>query len=178
MKKAGQNLLIDLGFILASVIFAVWLGKSDEFEKFLSVLREFEIIGSLIAGLFFTSIFTTAPSIVILGEVAQNSSVFQTALLGAIGALIGDLLMFKLLRDRLARDFYALFHIDMNQRYFRLPRFRWLAYAIAGLIIASPFPDELGLAILGFSNTKTNLVIPISLVFNFLGILVIGALAT
>jgi hypothetical protein len=36
----------------------------------------------------------------------------------------------------------------------------------------------LGLAMLGFSNTKTNWVVPISIIFNFLGILVIGAIAT
>ena len=177
MKRASRNLLIDFGFILLSIIIAIWLGESAEFERFLSALKNFEIIGSLIAGLFFTSIFTTAPAIVILSEIAQDSSPILVAVVGSFGALLGDLLMFKLLRDRLAKDFYALFHIDMNQRYFRIPRFRWLAYAIAGIIIASPFPDELGIAILGFSNSKTNLVIPISLIFNFIGILIVASIA-
>ncbi|OGE74382.1 MAG: hypothetical protein A3C49_02875 [Candidatus Doudnabacteria bacterium RIFCSPHIGHO2_02_FULL_42_25] len=177
MKRASRNLLIDFGFILLSIIIAIWLGESAEFERFLSALKNFEIIGSFVAGLFFTSIFTTAPAIVILSEIAQDSSPILVAVVGSFGALLGDLLMFKLLRDRLAKDFYALFHIDMNQRYFRIPRFRWLAYAIAGIIIASPFPDELGIAILGFSNSKTNLVIPISLIFNFIGILIVASIA-
>jgi hypothetical protein len=177
MRKAKKNLMIDLVFLFGSVVFAVWLGSSEEFERFLGGLKDFEILGSLVAGIFFTSIFTTAPAIVIFGELAQDAPAINVAVVGAIGALMGDLLMFKLLRDRLAKDFYALFHIDMNQRYFRLPRFRWLAYIIAGFIIASPFPDELGIAILGFSNTKTHLMIPISLVFNFLGILAIALLA-
>ncbi len=178
MSKNVKNLLIDIAFIFASVIVALWLGESQAFEAFLDGLKDYEFIGSLFAGLLFTSIFTTAPAIVILGEIAQDSSPIAVAVIGSIGALLGDLLMFKLLRDRLARDFYALFHIDMKQRYFRLPKFRWLAFIIAGLIIASPFPDELGLAILGFSNTNMKLVVPISLFFNFLGILAIAALAT
>jgi hypothetical protein len=177
MTKTKKNLFIDLSVLFLSIILAIWLGDSHAIESLLTATEGSEIIGALLGGLFFTSIFTTAPSIIILGEIAQNSSVLQTAIFGAIGALIGDLIMFKFLRDRLAKDFYALFHIDMNQRYFRLPRFRWLIVLLAGLIIASPFPDELGLAMLGFSNTNTNKVIPISLIFNFLGILAITALA-
>jgi len=178
MKTNKKNLFIDLTFLFISVVFAVWLGQSGAVAKFLAATQSSVFFTALIGGLLFTSIFTTAPAIILLAEVAQNSSVLQTALIGAAGALVGDLIMFKFLRDRLAKDFYALFHIDMNQRYFRLPRFRWVAVLLGGLVIASPFPDELGLAILGFSNTKTSLVIPVSYICNFLGILVIGFLAT
>ncbi len=178
MKRNKKNLLEDLFFLLVSIIVALWLGQAHVIENILTASEGSKVIGSLVAGLAFTSIFTTAPAVIILGEIAKTSSVWQVALLGAVGALVGDLLMFKFLRDRLARDFYALFHIDMNQRYFRLPRFRWLMYLLGAIIIASPFPDELGLAILGFSNTKTNLVIPTSFIFNFLGILAIASLAS
>lgn len=178
MTKNKKNLVIDLTILLISVVFAVWLGSSEALENLLVATKESKFLGSLLGGLFFTSIFTTAPAIVILAEIAQDTSAFYVALIGAIGALIGDLIMFKFLKDRLAKDFYALFHINMNERYFRIPRFRWLVMLIGGLIIASPFPDELGLAILGFSNTRTNWVIPISLVFNFLGILAIALIAT
>jgi len=179
MTQNKKNLLMDLGILFVSIAFAIWLSQSEMFANFLLATRESKIIGSLFGGLLFTSIFTTAPSIVLLGEVSQNSSIWQTALLGAFGALLGDLIMFKFLRDRVAKDFYQLFHVNMQkERIFRLPRFRWLAVLLGGLVIASPFPDELGLAILGFSNTKTNLVIPVSFVCNFLGILVIAFLAT
>ena len=48
---------------------------------------------------------------------------------------------------------------------------------LGGIIIASPFPDELGISLLGFTKTKTNAFIPVSLVFNFIGILLIGIVA-
>jgi len=174
MTKTQKNLLIDLIILALSIAFAIWLHGSTAFEHILVASRESKFLASLVGGLFFTSIFTTAPAIVILVDVAHYSSPIYVALIGGVGALIGDLIMFKFLRDRLAKDFYALFHIDMNQRYFRLPRFRWLIFILAGIVIASPFPDELGLAMLGFSNTSTKLVIPLSLVFNSLGIFVIA----
>jgi hypothetical protein len=177
MTKNKKDLVIDLSILFISVVFAVWLGGSELLEEFLVATKESKFLGSLIGGMFFTSIFTTAPAVVILGEISQNTSALYVAAIGAVGALLGDLLMFKFLKDRLAKDFYALFHMDMNQRYFRIPRFRWLIVLLGGLIIASPFPDELGLAILGFSNTRTNLVIPVSLVFNFLGIIAIALIA-
>ena len=48
---------------------------------------------------------------------------------------------------------------------------------LGGIIIASPFPDELGISLLGFSKMKTTAFIPVSLIFNFLGILAIGLIA-
>jgi hypothetical protein len=179
MTQNKKNLLIDFIILIVSVIFAIWLGQSDALEKLLVATSNSRILGSFVGGLFFTSIFTTAPSIIILGEISQHTSAWLVAFFGALGALAGDMLMFKFLKDRLARDFYAVFHIDMKREahHFRLFRFRWLVTLIGALIIASPFPDELGLAILGFSNTNTKWVAPISYVFNFLGIAAIALLA-
>jgi len=176
MRKNKKNLVIDLVVIAVSVVFAIWLSQSELLIEILNKTQQSKFWGSLIGGLFFTSIFTTAPAIVVLSDVAQTNSAIYVAAVGALGALLGDMLMFKFLRDRVAKDFYALFHVDPNQRYFRIPRFRWLSVLLGGFIIASPFPDELGLAILGFSNTKTNWVVPISYFFNFLGILAIASI--
>ena len=59
----------------------------------------------------------------------------------------------------------------------KLKFFRWLTFLVGGLIIASPLPDELGISILGFSKMKVSWFIAISLVFNFIGILLIGVVA-
>ena len=46
-----------------------------------------------------------------------------------------------------------------------------------GLILASPLPDELGVAVLGFSKMRLKYFALLSFVFNFLGIAVIGLVA-
>jgi hypothetical protein len=47
----------------------------------------------------------------------------------------------------------------------------WVLPITGAIIIASPLPDELGLALMGFSRMNIALFIPISYVMNFLGIL-------
>ena len=48
---------------------------------------------------------------------------------------------------------------------------------LGALIIASPLPDELGLAMMGVARIKLRVLIPISLVLNFAGIVLIGLIA-
>ena len=60
---------------------------------------------------------------------------------------------------------------------FKLKFFRWLTFLVGGLIIASPFPDELGISLLGFSKMRTSWFIPLSFAFNFVGILLVGLVA-
>jgi hypothetical protein len=172
MDKVHKNLLVDLTVIIVSIFFAIWLSSSGLIESTLSFFSGSVIIGSLIAGLFFTSIFTAAPAIVMLASLAQTYSSWEVALFAGFGAVIGDLLMFGFLKERLARDFYALFNIDMTLvRSIQFLRFRWVLTTVAILAIASPFPDELGLAILGFSNSRVWVVVVAGFVFHFLGII-------
>jgi membrane protein DedA with SNARE-associated domain len=140
-----------------------------------------EYFGSFVAGLFFTSIFTTAPAIVTLGQIAEANNIWATALFGAFGALIGDLLIFRFVRDELTDHLLeAMKHSPGLRRLRALMRgrhFRWFTIALGGLIIASPLPDELGISLIGLSKSSTKYFIPMSLVFNFIGILIIGLAA-
>jgi len=52
-----------------------------------------------------------------------------------------------------------------------------LTFLVGGLIIVSPFPDEIGVSLLGFSKMRTSWFISLSFVFNFTGILLVGWVA-
>jgi hypothetical protein len=52
--------------------------------------------------------------------------------------------------------------------------FRWIAFVLGAVIIASPLPDELGIAILGFARLGSNLFVPLSFVSNFLGLVAVA----
>jgi len=180
-KKTPKNLMIDIGIIILSIIVAVLLIKTGVIKEILMQTRDLWFLDSFIAGMFFTSIFTTAPAIVALGEIAQLSqSVLPVAIFGGLGALCGDLIIFRFMRDRFGKDIMSLIKNSENGRLrsiFRLKHFRWLTFFLGALVIASPLPDEIGIAMMGFSKTKTSLFIPVSFVFNSLGILVIGLVA-
>lgn len=174
-------LLHDVFIIAVSIGIAAVLVKTEILAKVLASAQELEFLGSFIAGLFFTSIFTTAPAIVTLGEIARINSIMYVALFGALGAIIGDLIIFRFIRDKFSEHIFELIsHRSTWKRMkvlFRLRLFRWASLFVGGLIIASPLPDEIGISILGFSKIKTLWFIPISFVFNFIGIILIGLIA-
>jgi hypothetical protein len=184
MKKNSSSkrfLLQDFAIILASIFIAIILVKTDILVKILTTTKETEFIGSFIAGMFFTSVFTTAPAIVTLGEIAQTNSIWSTALFGALGSVVGDLLIFHFVRDRFSEHMRLLFqHRKGKHRFvqlFKLRSFRWISFLVGGLIIASPFPDELGISLLGFSKLRLRYFIPLSFVFNFMGVVIIGGVS-
>ncbi len=177
-KKA---ILHDLSLVALSVLIAVILVRADILSGLLGAASGFKILGSFIAGMFFTSIFTTAPAIVTLSQLSTQGSLLTVAFFGALGALLGDIVIFQFIRDELSVHFVELLkHNSHWKRYhalFKLKYFRWFTFMLGGIIIASPFPDEIGISLLGFAKTKTNAFIPVSFIFNFIGILIIGLVA-
>ncbi len=184
MRRNNKNSSLpqDISIVFISIFIALLITKTNLLEGILSGASGFKMVGSFIAGIFFTSIFTTAPAIVTLGQIAQSNSAISTAFFGAFGAVVGDIIIFKFVRDKLSEHFVELVqHRSSFKRVktlFRLRYFRWITFLLGGIIIASPFPDELGISLLGLSKMKTSLFMIISFIFNFVGILIIASIAT
>lgn len=182
MTREQYNLYRDIGILVVSIAFAITLGLTDAIPRALGYLHFSKTIAAFFAGMFFTSVFTTAPAMVALGEIAQTNSVVTTAFAGAIGAVIGDYLIYRFIRDSVSEDLHYLFSkirheklsLFLHGRFHELRVYRWLVPLMGALIIASPLPDELGLAILGLSKVKSKTMVPLTFAFNFLGILIIG----
>ena len=176
--RMRNRLIDDVIIIIISVVFAITLVKTGLIAKIIGIAPDLWFIESFIAGIFFTSIFTTAPSIVTLGSIAQNNPLIPVSILGGLGALCGDLIMFRFMKNRLSEDFvYLLKQKSKKERIsfiFKRKFFRWFIFCIGALIIASPLPDELGIMMMGFSKAKTSLFIPVSFIMNFIGILIVG----
>lgn len=169
----------DFAILSFSIIIAILLVKTGILKDVLGATRVWGLLGSFVAGIFFTSIFTTVPATVALAEMAQLNPLWQVAVVGAIGSLLGDWIIFSFIKDSITQDFAYLMEQHSWRRWRPVfhPKFlkwKWLATVVGALIIASPLPDELGLAILGVTKTKTVTFIGISLCLNFLGILIIG----
>ena len=182
MNKSEKNFILqDIGIIFLSILIAVILVKAKILTNILTSAKEFELLGSFVAGIFFTSIFTTAPAIAALGEIARANSVALTALFGGMGAVVGDLIIFRFVRDKLSEHLMELIkHEGAGKRIralFRLRSFRWFTALVGGLVISSPLPDELGIGLLGCSKIKTSRFIPLSFVSNTVGIFLIGLIA-
>ena len=180
MSKQKSNLIRDLAIIAFSIIIAVLLAKTGALKELLAATHEWKIFSSLLAGMFFVSVFTAAPAVVVLIKIAQTNSILTVAFFAAIGALIGDLVIYYFIKDSLLKDINWLIKKTGRQRFmsiFRLKIFKWLTPLLGAIIIASPIPDEIGLAMMGFSKMKTAIFIPVSFLLNFFGILIICLVA-
>ena len=169
--KAKKDLAKDLALVFLGAVIAFTLSHLG-FITWLIDLIGNEILASFFSGIFFTSIFTIAPASIALTNIS-GTSMIAISFWGALGALCGDLILFFFIRDRFAKDVMASMKPSVIRTIFRTFHFgfmKWLSPIIGALIIASPLPDEFGLALLGFSKTKLSLLIPISFVMNFVGI--------
>src|SRR3989338_662830 len=179
-KRKPIYLMRDLAIVALSVIIAVVLAKTGILKDLLTATQTLKFVGSFVAGIFFVSIFTAAPATVVLIELLRANTIVEVAFFGGLGALIGDLIIFRFIKDAFAEDIRYLLEKSKIRglvAIFKLGFVRWLAPLIGALIVISPLPDEFGLAMMGLSKMKTSLFVPISFTLNFLGILAIGLIA-
>lgn len=166
-----------MGILGASIIAAILIVELGVVPTILDWAGGDVALASFFAGLFFTSVATTAPAMAVLGELSLEGNLFVVAVFGGIGAVLGDYLIFMFVRDRVSEDITHLVSGRAFTRYRALLRrrtFKRVLPFIGGFIIASPLPDELGLALLGMSHMRTSRFILISFCFNAAGIFLIG----
>jgi len=176
VRKESDALGRDIGAIVLSVFVAIFITESGIINHVLAS-TESHIIGSFIAGIFFTSIFTAVPATVVLVEIVGVNSVLVVALFGAVGALLGDLVIFRFVRDTLAENLMKFIkeghHTKLRALFYSRAYRRFLPF-VGALIIASPLPDEVGLVMLGAAGVKTRYFLILSFTLNFVGLVALG----
>jgi membrane protein DedA with SNARE-associated domain len=170
LAKAKRDLVRDLIFVVIGATVAFSLSRLGFIDWIVNLVGN-AVVSSFLAGIFFTSVFSIAPSAVALSHI--QGSVYVISFWGALGALCGDLILFYFIRDRFAEHLLRSFRPSFTRHIlnsFHLGFMKWLAPIIGALIIASPLPDELALTLLGISKTKITILIPIAFIMNFIGI--------
>ena len=176
----NRHLKKDLLLILVSVLGAIAISKSGLLADVLQVSVAVEFLGAFVAGLLFTSLFTTPLAAAIFLALAPEMSTPVLVIVGASGALLVDLFLFGLIRHTFAADVEYLLRSRSHRRYFALfhrRMFRWIIPFVGAIIIASPLPDELGIALMGVSDMKISTLATISFVMNALGIALVSLAA-
>ncbi|MEM4259405.1 MAG: hypothetical protein QXS38_01410 [Candidatus Pacearchaeota archaeon] len=172
-----------LSLFLIAIIAAYFLFSNPKVADFVSNLREYGYLGVFIAGIFFTFGFTT-PFAVGFFIVLNSSNIWLAAILGGLGAMLGDLSIFKFVRFSFMDEFKRL----ENTKIMRIASLLvdktlghkikiYLMYAFAGIVIASPLPDEAGVTLLaGLTKIKTYALMIITFVLHTIGIIAFLAL--
>ncbi len=178
MKRGRQKnafaLAHDVVIIALGIVVAFFAVKTGVLQNLLLQIKEYSILASFLAGIFFTSTFTIAPASVAIVQIAQHGAgIPVVAFWGALGAMLGDLILFFFIRDRFYENLMSTLKpstIKHIAHSFHFGFLKWLSPLLGALIIASPLPDELGLSLLGVSKVKVSLLMPIAFAMNFLGI--------
>jgi hypothetical protein len=169
--------LLILSFILAYYFF------SHLDNTLLSILGDNYFV-VFIAGMLFTFGFTTPFAIGYFATLAPEN-IWLTAAIGGIGALCFDFIIFGSIKFSFLDEFNRLkktkaisvihdrIKFNINEKIKN-----YILYIFAGIIIASPLPDEVGVTMLaGLTKINPKIFALISWLFNSLGIAAIILIA-
>lgn len=161
--------------ILSLIVFFLF-AEHPAIRNTIDLIGSFGYVGAFITGILFVSIFTVAPAVVVLYFLADHLNPLLVALFAGMGAVVGDYLIFRFLRDRVFDELTPLFLKNGGNilvKLFKTPYFGWLLPFLGAFIIASPFPDELGIGLLGASKLKNWQFLILSFLLNSVGIFIV-----
>lgn len=169
--------ILILTFLITYILFSRY-----KFFALSNILVSLGYFGTFLTGILFAYSFTAAPSTAVFLILAKTENIYLAGVIGGIGALLGDLLIFKLVRMSFADEIKKLH----DEKFFagishRTPKAikTYLVPVVAALIIASPLPDEIGVSMLAaYPLISTRLFSVISFVLNTLGIFMVLKIGT
>lgn len=168
----------SLIILIISIIFAIYLLISPATRNFISSLGEYSYLGAFILGFFFAYGLTAAPATATFILLGQTGNPIILGLLGGLGAMLADSLILFYIKKGMPPD---LEYLAKKAGITKLKKFRhtklgWIVPLIAGFIIASPLPDELGSFLFGISDYPIKKFLIYSYLLNSLGLIIISAL--
>jgi len=179
-ERRHKNIIM----LTISIVAAYYILKSSYISNLLVHLGSLGYIGIFISGSLFSYGVTTPIAVVTLFLLAENMNPLTVAFIGAFGAVLSDFLIYRLVKTSLypelidlEKTFEKEFHVKLQMKKIDPKIWHKLAPILAGLIIASPLPDELAASLFGVVHYETKKFMLYSYSFNFIGILAIGYLA-
>ena len=179
IKNRKIKVIRDLTLIFVSIAIAIFVYKFSAVPDIIyNTSLPIFILLCFLSGIFFASTFTVAIAsafFLMLGKVHNPVLVIGV---GSMGAILGDTLIFKFLKDDLISDFEYLVEEFGNKFLKRIVHSKlifWFAPIIAAILIASPFPDELGLLVFAQIKMKYKNFLLVSAGMNTLSIILLTA---
>lgn len=148
--KYPKLLLLIFTIIFACFIF--YEGK--HFAPFHDFLISLGYLGIFISGFFYAYAFTAAPATAILLVLTKEYNILFAVLIGGLGALLSDYLIFKIIRysfideiNNLKKEHFMKIIKKKEKKLFG-HYYKHIFPAFAGILIASPLPTEIGVTMM------------------------------
>lgn len=143
-------------------------------QALLEYITDFGYVGILLSGILFVSFFTAAPAIVLLIAFAQEYDPIVVAAIGGAGAMLGDFVILHFAEDRIGRELAPIAKRLKLMSFIQMlhkKRMKPITAVVGAVIIASPLPDEAGVALLGLSSISSVQLLGLTFILNSAGIL-------
>lgn len=165
----------NLTFLIVGLAVTGFLSQQPWFKDSLMHLGGLSYLGAFIAGMMFVSVFTVSIGILILVLLATQMPIIPLGIVASFGAVLGDMLIFKFIKDGLVEELKQVQEniedLDVvqdglsNKRWKRFEKrfrhtlktryFNWVLPVMGIIVLTSPFPDEVGMGLMGISKIKT-----------------------
>ena len=163
--KYPKLTLLGISILITYLIF-----RHPAVSSFFLGLGDLRYLGIFIAGMLFAYGFTT-PFAIGLFLISDPQNMLLAVIVGTTGSFVSDYIIFKFIKNSFMDEFNQIentksmkkFSHAMNRNLNKKIKL-YLLYAFAGLILASPAPDELGVALLtGLGHIKETMLAILSI---------------
>ncbi len=150
MHRYKYTIVLIITFVVAWAI--ARLGLIDTFAS--RVSESNQLLYTLVSGVMYSFSFTAGLSVLLFSEMSiTQEMVFPLSLIAALGGLFADLLIFRFIKDVILHELGD--HAKKMLARATKTKIARVALGVFGAaIIASPFPDEIGLTFMGVSKIK------------------------
>lgn len=172
--------------LVGMILLAYFIFMERSFMPFKDAVSALGYVGTFILGGLYAYGFTAPPSAALFMVIASEQNLWLAAMVGGLGALISDIILFKLVRHSVMEEIRMI----LNGKFFMRLRslipirkkhpFKMLLYTITGIfVLASPLPDEIGVSMLAVhTRISSKAFMIISYIANTVGILFFLVLGT
>lgn len=169
-----------LTFILYSYVVAILLFVLLGDKFFHQLVTPFGIGGIFVAGMMYSYSFTIGLGALLLPAFLEHFSPGVIAVIGGLGGTFADATLFKLFKDNLKIELKRFGATKFMQTVAKLPfmNHRWFRDILGMLVIISPLPDEIGIAIMASAHLSENKFRLLSLTANIAGIYLLVSAAS
>jgi len=163
--------------ILSYILFFLFFSTINE-RAFDEIFLKLGMVGIFITGMLYTYGFTGGLATFLIVLIAKDNHPAFLALIGGLGALVADLTIFRLIRDGLNKE---INHLARTKLFKVIGSWSVIKHRISRdiiglLVIASPLPDEFGIAILSRDKLiSSKFFAVIAFLTNAIGIYIIAS---
>lgn len=166
--------------IILVIVISYLIFKSEAVQDYVVNMGDLSYLGVFLAGMLFAFGFS-APLAAGFFIILSPENIYLAALSAGAGAMLGDLLIFHIIRisfkgeleklknEKLIKEFDGWLEKDFGKTLTH-----YLIYAFAGLLIASPLPDEFGMIMMaGLTKIKAPILAIVCFVLHTIGLYIL-----